>query len=804
MRNFYFLVLVLLLTGLRVQGQGAASLRGQVVDSKGAAVSYGIVRLEVPATKTVVSTAQTDSAGGFAFQGLLPGTYLVCFNYLGFLPYVSAPLTTDGLTPLPALRIALVPDSHALQEVVVTANRPLVERLLDKTVVNVEGSAIATGNNALDLLTLSPGVILNNGRLILNGKSGVTVMLDNKPTYLSAEQLNAYLRSINAAEVKQIELVTNPSSRYDAQGTAGIINIVLKKATSMGLQATLFAGAGYGYYPRYNAGASLSYRQGKLSVFGSYSFSRTNQHERVQGSRDLFATQTHLTQDNTIKVTGSSNFFRGGLDYQLNPRNVVGLQVKGTLYREAIPQLNTTIKSHPDAATDSSFTTTIDSRNTLKNISVNLNHTIAFDSARKQLTTSLDAARFNIASQSTYQTVRAPLGTSGPLTISSLASDLPYTTRIYTGRLDYTQSLSPALKLETGVKASYVHTTNSLRYFNTTGGLFELDNRMSNEFAYTENINAAYASLRRQGKKLGVQLGVRGEQTATRGESATLSTSVARNYFNLFPSFFASYALSAKRQLSLSYSRRIERPLYKDLNPFTYYIDPFSSLQGNPYLRPQYAHALELTYLLNQKISLTSSYTHTTNVIIQVPEPVPGTNAYILKKDNVSVFNNFGLLLSYPLAIGKVFSSTISLNLYHSMYSSQLQGDDLNNSRSTMELNASGQVTLPKEVILEFSGYYLSPFVQGYYRTAAIATANVGLKHSFYDKRLLVKLSMNDVFNSYRVKNTALFADQRLYLEQTFNTRFVSLGLTYKISKGAKIAAARKVDGSQDEQKRVR
>jgi len=799
---FFFFVLIY--RALYVQGQGVVVFSGQVVDEKNAPVSYATVRLELQSNKVVANTTQTDSAGHFEFYSVLPGTYLIRLNYLGFIPYTSAPLLTDGIVVLPTVRIILAPDTHALQEVLVTANHPLVERLLDKTVVNVEGSSIATGNNALDLLTLSPGIILTNGRLVLNGKSGVTVLIDNKPTYLSYEQLSTYLKSINATEVKQIEIITNPSSRYDAQGTGGVINIVMKKATVMGLQATFFSGAGYGYFPRYNAGASLSYRQGRLSTFGSYSFSRTNQHEQVTGSRDLLTTQTHLVQNNTIKVAGTSHFLRSGVDYQFNSKNLVGVQLKATLYQEAIPQLNNTTKNYPTSTNDSSFVTAINSTNSLKNISVNINHTINIDSTSKRLTTSLDFAKFNIASQSTYQTMRAALYPTSLAAMSSLFSDLPYSTSIYTGRLDYTQNFSAVLKFEAGVKTSHVSTDNSLKYFNTTRGLLEMDDRLSNEFAYTENIHAAYASLRKQGKRLGMQIGLRGEYTSTKGESSTLSNSVSREYINLFPSLFASYALSSTKQISLTYSRRIERPLYKDLNPFTYYIDPFSSLQGNPYLRPQYAHAFEVTYLLNQKISFTSSYTHTSDVIIQVPEPVPGTNAYVLKKDNVSIFNNFGLLISYPIVIKKSISSNVSLNLYRSIYSSQFQGDDLNNSRSTAELNVSSQIILPKEVILEFSGYYLSPFVQGYYRTAAIATANAGLKRSFYDKNLSVKLTINDLFNSYRVINDAFFADQQLHLEQRFNTRFFNASLTYKISRGAKISATRKVEGNQEEQKRVK
>lgn len=778
-------------------------MRGHVEDNKLHALPFSVVRLERDGQTKPYAVAQSDSNGDFVFSDLPSGNFVLKVDYLGYFPYTS-PIHLDSNERKDVL-ITLQESTNTLGEVKVIATKPLIERLVDKTVINVDGNPIATGNNALDLLSLSPGVIVNNGQIMLNGKTGVSVMIDGKLTYLSRETLNTYLRTLNASEIKQIELITNPSARYDASGTSGIINIVTKRETTTGLQLALTGGVGYGYYPRNNQGINLSYHNKSITIFVACSRSLSNSYEWVNGYRTLDSASTLFKQNNRSKITGNNNLIRTGLTYSLNKNNEIGFQFKTNWYNENISQTNETNK-FINQLSDSLFITAINTTNTLKNFSLNLNYKFQDDSSRNQLVLNADRARFTITSIANYTTARYRRLDSLQGRNTSLYSSLPYSTDIYTAKADYTHVIDHRSSFEGGMKTSFVNTLNQLEYYNTTDGRFDLDVTRSNTFRYREYVSAAYASLKHKTTKLDVQVGFRTEYTVTRGESYTIATSVERNYLNFFPSAFASYTLSPSHRLSVSYSRRIERPSYRDLNPFNYYLDPFSSLQGNPYLTPQYNNNFELSHLLRNKITTTLSYSHTTDVIMQVPENGLAAGSYVLKPANISTFNSISLLIGFPISLGKIVNSNFTFNTYHSSYQQSFKTNlsYLNNRQTTFEFNFDNQIKLPHETTMLISGYYISPFVQGYYRTAGIFTTNIGIKRSFLNQKLDGKLNVNDIFKSYRARTTSYFDKQTLNLEQVFNTRFINLSFSYKLTKGAKINPVKNNSGSQDEQKRVK
>ena len=784
-------------------------ISGKVLDEARKAFPYATVSLLNAKDSVVVKGTMTTDNGTYVLSDIKEGQYLVAIYVVGYKKVFRGPLLISVQKTVHNLgSIQLAMDSKQLKGVEVVKQKPLVERQIDKTVINVENSVLATGNTALEILQKSPGVTVDkDGKISLKGKQGVTVMLDGKPTYLSAEQLANLLRSTEGTAIQSIELITNPSAKYDAAGNSGIINIKLKKNQNFGTNGTLTAGAGYGKYYKANGGLTLNHREKKFNVFGNYNISRN----KGFGSTDIMRVNQNSTETTYFNQTADNERYRtnsnykGGLDYFINDNNTIGFAFNGyNSNGHTDADVLTLIGAQP-LSVDSSVVAENPSKYKYTGITYNLNYKGTLDTLGQEITVDADYSRY-IGEQNNQFNNRYLLNNGQPLKPDYIfRNSTPSKTTIWAGKSDYTYPINKEMKLEVGLKASFVKTDNNYIFENFRSNSWSNDTSRSNQFLYDENINAAYANINRKFKTTSVQLGLRAEQTNSKGNSITEQRIVNRHYFNLFPSVFINQELSKNHDLGVSYSRRIDRPDYGSLNPFVYYLDLYSYRFGNPFLKPQYTNAFELSYSYKKTLNVTLGYSHTNDVISDVLLTDTARKTIFISNENLATQDSYNLNISYPLAITKWWSTTNNLNgFYNKFRTPNLLGVPFESGKLAFNFNTNQTIKLGSNTSFEMSGYYQSRQVWGTLIIAPQYAIDLGLSQNFMDKKLNLKFAANDVFNMQRAKITSAIPSQNYVVREKWESQVFRLTCTYRFG-SSQIKAARERSGSSDsESKRVK
>ncbi len=569
---------------------------------------------------SLVKVAITDSAGNFVVENVKDGAYLVLATSIGHSKTYSKVFSVSSEQLNVNIGVLqLIPQDKSLAGVTVVAKKPFIERKIDRTIVNVDAAISNAGTTALEVLEKSPGVTVDkDGNISLKGKAGVTIMLDGKPAYLSGQELTNLLRTMPSGNLDQIEIMTNPSAKYDASGTAGIINIKTKKNKQKGFNGSANTSYGQGIYARNNNSLNLNYRNGKFNLFSNFGASWDNNFQ------ELYILRKFKNSSAVIDRIFEQNAFMGrknrnknskiGLDYYASKKTTIGFVVNGSSALHQQNGLNTTYFYDGIQSLDSVAVAKNNEQSPWKNGSINFNFRHMFDSTGKELTMDADYVKYksdrSMGLLNKYYAYNG-LQTGG----DNLVGDLPTGVNIYTFKMDYTHPLKKGIKLETGIKAGYVNTDNTAGYFNVIGGVKNVDYTKTNRFQYKENINAAYINLSKEIKKWGLQGGLRVENTNNSGHQfgnpQKGDSSFKNSYTGLFPNVFVSYKANDKNQLTFSYGRRIRRPDYEDLNPFLFFIDNYTYEQGNPFLQPSIANTLEASHTYKDFLTTSVNYTHT-------------------------------------------------------------------------------------------------------------------------------------------------------------------------------------------------
>ena len=578
-------------------------LSGVVLNSAGKPAGGATVILLTARDSAVYKTSMTNPEGGFAFANLSAGVYQALVTLVGYKNYKSQPIVIS-LLPVTLPDIRMIADVKTLALVSVSAQKPLVERLVDRTVVNVDARISNAGSTILDVLAKSPGVQINeNGGINLEGK-GVTIYLDDRPTYLSGDDLAAYLRSLPSSTIDRIELMTTPPAKYDAAGSGGIINIRTKRITDVGFNGNLNLAYTQGVYARSNDGLNLNYRINKFNLAFNSGYSRNNNYNDVNLNRyfdsDVTAVAPDFIQQSYNRREGNNYNGRLNIDYYATAQTTLGIGLKGLLNDNQSHLLGTSRLSNGNELDSFIIADNLEHRQ-FKNGGINLNYRHAYARKGEELTADLD-----------YITYRMHVGQDFannsffPDSIlyyqDTLTGDLPSHIDIYAAKTDYNRPLAHGIKFSAGLKSSYTATNNIADYFNTVAQITSPDYNATNHFIYKENINAAYVNAAKNFKRLSVQAGLRFENTNADGRqlgnALIPDSSFSRNYNGFFPTLFVQYRLdSASRQrLTFKYGRRVERPYYANLNPFLFQLDKFTFNEGNPYLLPSYTDNYELDY----------------------------------------------------------------------------------------------------------------------------------------------------------------------------------------------------------------
>src|SRR5258705_5789274 len=708
MKRGIICVLIFFWFASTAQVSNTGKVSGKITDEKNEPLTGAVAELRNAKDSSLAKASVADAEGKFIMENLKAGNYFLKVSLVGFNPHAGHAFSLESGQTKELPEIKLTTSSVTLKETEVSALKPLVEVRSDKIVFNVENSINSTGSTAYELLQKAPGVMVdNNDNILLKGRGGVMVQIDGRPTHLSETELADYLKSIQSTDVEAIELISNPSSKYDAEGTAGIINIKLKKNKNFGTNGSLTAGYAYGKYAKYNTAISLNNRSKKFNVFSSYS---NNWGDR---SSELYLYREQnpyvFDQSEITKRSGLSHNYKAGVDYTANKKHGLGLMINGSYAdidgestnRNTIMNFGT---HNPDSILKSDQTF----RGIRNNFNLNLNHHF-LDTLGRELTTDFDFGLYNGKRDSYIPNVYTLPDAETPLSSSNFRSITHTLINIFTLKSDYSANFLKG-KLDVGFKKYFVKTDNDFDFYNIISSTETIDTARSNHFVYDENVNAVYFNYQRTIKKLDFQAGVRMENTESEGDLTSAGNTddknVKRNYTDFFPSGGVTYNANKNNSFAVVYSSRIDRPDYQDLNPFEYKLDELSFRKGNPFLNPQYSDKIELSHTYKYATTTSVSYSYTTDFFAQITDTFSGGKS-ILAPRNLATEKVTSLDVSTSQQPAKWYSIYCNLSLYRQAYDADFgNGKTINTSFLIFSLYAQNTFKLPKGFTFEISGWY--------------------------------------------------------------------------------------------------
>ena len=775
------------------------SLFGTVADSLSRqALPFATVVLQAAIdAKNLLSTV-ANAQGAFRFEAVPAGKYELQVHYVGYKNAAPVAVTVGDGQVATLAPVLLAADRKLLAGVTVTAARPFIEQHADKLVLNVAASPIAAGGTAYDVLGRAPGVLEQNGGFVLRGKN-VTVLLDGKTTNLSGEELKTMLSAMPGNTLDKVEVIANPSARYDANGAA-IINIITTKGRKLGTNGVATLGLGTGQYGRYNAGLSLNHRTEKLNVYGGLD----RQENQVYSTTSAYRTaggELEIRENGREVRHNQNNSAKLGLDYQISKNSSAGVLLKGMLNTRDSDGQNLARLS-TDVPLEASLVRNVGTARFLSP-SVNLYYKTKLDTLGRTLSLNADYFGYNKNWSHDYTTryFDDRMQETGPASL--LRDNSPARNSVRSASADYAQPFHKGT-LEAGLKTSFTSTDNDIRWEQATAGQpWAVDLGKTNHFIYRENINAAYATFARTVQKVDVQLGLRAEQTNTDGTSLTTNQTTQRHYLNLFPTASIQYNKSEKVQLGFSYSRKIDRFRFGIVNPFVSYISQYSYAQGNPNIRPSFSHNFEFTHSYNNLLSTSISYGHHTDVLMETYRKEAGTQVVVHSFENFRSAESLSAstTLSKPMLNNKWMTVT-TLGLEYARINNA-PNVGLTIARPAYYVSSNHALTLPYGLKAEASAMYMSPMTFGGIAFQPRISSSFGVSKSLFREAATLTLNVSDVFNTQQ-NGYDVFANglNSTNLDKT-ESRFVKLNFSYKFGNQRVKASQRRSTGIEAEKGRM-
>ncbi len=812
MKNVFSLTAGLLLA-LAGQAQSGTKISGTIKDGDNPKViEAATISLLKAKDSSLVKATYSEKSGAFLFEGVKPGQYLVMASSIGHNKVYSNHFGISAAVPeLGIGTLQLIPSEKNLKGVTVIAKKALIEHRADKTVVNVEANINNAGSTAMDVLEKSPGVTVDkDGNISLKGKQGVKIMVDGKPSYLSGADLANLLKSMTASQLDQIEIMTNPPARYDAAGNAGVINIKLKKNKVAGFNGSITSNYTQGQHYKTSHSLNFNYRQQKINLFGNSSYRNERSFQdliiqrkfRDKSTRDLLSI---FDQEANIRVRRQGIDTRLGLDYSLSKKTTVGVQLSGYSNPEKFRNKNTTLIQDRNGTPEAQTLSTTNMDMNWKNFSSNLNFRHIFDSTGQEITADFDYINYSSTNSQALSNYFYDASGSKIAPNDTLLGNLPSDVTIYSAKTDYSRPLKDNARLEAGLKWSSVKTDNNVKYDSLRNNIRTPDANRSNHFVYEEQIQAAYLSLNTPlNKKWDMQVGLRFENTVSKGNQLTTGQHFSRNYSQLFPTAYLGYKLNDANSFSLNYGRRIERPDYSDLNPFFFFLDRYTYETGNPMLRPQFAHNVELSHTYKNLLNTTLNYYKATDLIESVFEQNELKQETYVKKSNIASQEQIGLAVNLSLPVQKWLSINLYNNLSYNHFKGFLNNTNVDLSSTYLTSNLSAQMSFNKGWKASIDGMYRSKRADGILMISDMGMLNAGISKNVMENKGTIKLSARDIFWSQKFKGVAEYSYIDTWFKQQRDSRQLSLSFTYRFGKGKPAASRRQIGGADAEKGRVK
>jgi iron complex outermembrane receptor protein len=767
-----------------------ATISGKVVDEKNNPLSFVAIVLHQN-NKLTGSTASNETGQFQLPAGLSQGLhYVIRFSLVGYVSYEKEFVYPDTSF---FSSVKLTADKNFLGNVTVTASKPLVTRRSDRYTINVENSFLANGNNGLEVLQRSPGIwVDNNGGIQIRGNQAVTVMINDIIQRMSGDELTEYLKTLRSEDISKIEVIPNPPAEYEASGSGGIIHIILKKARKDGLNGN--ASTQYrqqGREPFFSGSTSMDYKSGALYLFGGLGLSK-DVNNSYGNNGNIFADQTSFSSVGTRHNENNRQQYRLGMSYELSKNQSFTIQSVASGVQMHHNFQNNIIQQKTGSTVTGLNTT--DWIRKPDQVSTNAVYTIKTDTLGSSLKFIADYTNNSRAEINTFSGIYDD-PTQDETHINTIASQ----TRLLTLQADHLQVLPYNWQFRAGVKYAGITRDNHVALEDLVNGVTVINTGGSNHFIYNENLLMGYSAAEKMMGKTSVKFGLRFEQTWSKGNSVTSSQSFARKYAGLFPSLSVTQTLNEQKGSAIyaSYSRRLQRPGFNELNPYRLQLSTVITNVGNPDLQPQYTHNAELGVLFARGWSVALYFSSTTDIISQLSLPVG--NVFENKFVNLDKNTSYGLNFEAPITVVKGWQMNNSFSMYVSDYTIGA----FNNRRFTYSARHIETVSLKNIVDMEMIAAYRSPYVNGNSRVSDFSFVDMGFSRRILKGKGRLALYISDIFNISREQEKTDYLNTHFEFYQKRQTRNIGLNFSYNFSAGKKFSNKKTEQENSDEKRRI-
>lgn len=782
------------------------SVKGVLLDNHQTSLPFSTVVLNNAADSSLYKGEITNDKGEFSFENVKEGSFYVQIQVIGFKKIVSRKFTISQDSPNVDLgTFTAEPQSSELGVVTVKGDKPFIERQVDKMVVNIENSIVQTGSSIMEVMEKLPGVLVNqDDQISLKGKQGVIILIDGKQTGLSGSDLANMLKGLPSNSIQKIEIITNPSSKYDAAGNAGIINIVMKKNRQQGFNGNISAGYGQGRYGKFNTALSLNYKNKWYNLFFNYSFSKRKGFNNLTLDRtfpDSINKSIILQTNNYITFPFQTHNPRVGADFYLSKKTTLSL-----LGSSVINQFNPTGSSRTfivdqdfNPLSNSQFMN--NSKDRWYNYALNAEIRTQYDTTGKELVVSLDYAKYWNNTQQAFSTIFYN-NEGDVLNRTFLNGDQKGLLNLFAGKADYTHPLSKYSKLEMGVKSSYVASDNNVKFYDNINNTLVFDTARSSHFLYSENINAAYCNYNRTIGKLSLQFGLRAEQTLANGKQMLDGQTFNRNYTQIFPTAFADYKFNDQHDLNINVGRRIDRPGYNQMNPFRRLIDATTYSEGNPYLLPELTYNFELTYSYKNTLFITPGYSISNHKIIDALLQDSKARKTVQTTVNIDRFNYYSLNIVFTKRLTPWWTTNSSFLSFYNTYKGVINNNSIDNSTPSFSASTNNSFAVRDGLSMECGFQYNHKGVYGITMIRSLYNLTLGVQQQLFKKKLSLTVNVSDLLWTNYPSGVTNFNDVNETWRSKRDTRVITATLSYKFGKG-KAGKMRKNTGADEEKQRI-
>ncbi|WP_345144828.1 TonB-dependent receptor domain-containing protein [Flavobacterium ginsengiterrae] len=788
-------LLIFLVLPLFCLAQSSFKLKGKITSDKIALewAEVSILNLE----GKIIDGTVSKNDGSFEIN-LKNDNYKITISLLGFADYEKE-ISLEKDTDLGV--IILKENETKLNEIVIQSKKKTIEQKTDRLVYNLENNVTTTGGDALNAINTAPGVVVKNDAITILGKGTSRVMIDGRLIELTGEELNNFLKSISAADIKNIEIISNPPAKYEADGFGGLINIVMKKGIRDSWKNTVTASYDQNKYGIYTLRDNFFYNKNKFRF--SASVNGKTGYKNADENLEMYFPDGLSKMSSVTKLKDENFSGKLALDYDLSKRTTIGFQFIND-------------RNNPDFGSDIK----IEKYNTQSQLdNVTLNKSFTDKGSKNQtynahLITKLDSLNRKLSFDVDYFNYNSKFDRD--FTADNYTPNMEFIDINQAGRNISNQDIDnwsfkadmehpfQSFNLSYGAKMSFTNSLSDVVFYDKTTGTPELDPNQSNRFKYTENNQSIYINGDKKiNEKWNLQMGLRLENTQTNGFSETMNQENVNDYLKLFPTFYASYKKNENNSFSFNYGKRINRPRFDLLNPFRVYINSNSYSEGNPFLKPSFGDNFELSHSYKEVLRTSVFMNVVTNGYGVIFTSIPETNTQIITRENYFKGLNYGVGESYSASFADWWQSENTLYFLGSKTEFIKDLNAVASNSLQIDFTTSNTFILGKSTKLQFDFNYSTPFKNGLYEIGYMSSFDIGFKQDLLNKTLQIAFLANDIFNTSYLKDfTSVVNGVKQVYSQNESNRFVRLSVIYNFG-NKKITIKERNFGNQDERKRA-